>query len=93
MIMSSKQELPADWVVESEQTTYDSMMDREYTTVIYRQADTGMTVRINEVLEARANAWGYYVHHSGQNGDLGIDEDLDAAKQTALTFMNKSTTA
>ena len=93
MIMSSKQELPADWVVESEQTTYDSMMDREYTTVIYRQEDTGMTVRINEVLEARANVWGYYVHHSGQNGDLGIDEVLDAAKQTALTFMNKSTTA
>jgi hypothetical protein len=91
--MVSKQELPADWVVEYEQTTYDSMMGREYTTVIYRQEDTGMTVRINEVLERKRNAWGYYVHHSGPNGTLGTDEDLASAKHTALTFMNTSTTA
>lgn len=90
MVLEQEQSLPAGWSLESEETIYDRMMGRDYTTVIYREENTGLAVRINEVLEPKANSWGYHVHHSGRNGDLGTVEDLDTAKQTALTFMAES---
>lgn len=85
--MSSSQELPSGWLLESEETTYDSMMGREYATVVYRQRDTDATVRIFEILQPKANTWGYHVHSSGRNGDIGTADDLDSAKDMALTYM------
>lgn len=89
MVLEQERSLPAGWSLESEETTYDRMMGRDYTTVIYREENTGLAVRINEVLEPKANSWGYHVHHSGRNGDLGVVKDLNTAKQTALTFMSE----
>ncbi|WP_277555694.1 hypothetical protein [Halobaculum limi] len=87
--MSSEENLPADWVLESKQTIYDVLMGRNYTTVLYRQEHTRSAVYINEVIDGR-NVWEYNVHHSGRDGDLGTAADLETAKQIAFTFMNDS---
>lgn len=91
--MSSKQELPPEWVLESEETRHDGMMGRDYTSVVYRRAETDATVRVFEVLQPKANAWGYQVKSSGRNGDIGSAEDLDTAKQMAINFINESEAA
>jgi hypothetical protein len=88
--MATEQTLPADWVLDSEDTTYDIVMDRDYSNVIYRQTDTGMRVYVHEINEAKTNAWKYMVHHSGADGELGSYDDLDTAKETALKFINDS---
>lgn len=85
--MDSKVALPADWSLESEETRYDSMMGREYTSVVYRQENTNQAVRISEVIEPKANTWGFVVHHSGKNGTLGFVEAMTDAKQMAIDFM------
>lgn len=87
--MASSDSLPADWTLETERTTHDEIMGRDYTTVIYRQEDTRSAVYINEVIGGE-NVWKYSVHHSGGGGDLGTTEDLEAAKEIALAFINES---
>lgn len=88
--MSTSQELPNDWTLESEKTTHDSQMGRDYTTVFYRQNQTGETVRIFEVLHAKANAWQYEVLRSRGNRSLGSADELATAKEIALTYMTES---
>ena len=87
--MTSDDDPPGDWVVETERTTHDNFMGRDYTRVLYRQEQTRDAVYINEVIDGR-NVWEYIVHHSGQDGDLGTVADLETAKQVAYAFMNKS---
>jgi len=76
-------------VLETERTTYDELMGRDYTTVLYRQEDTRSAVYINEVIDGD-NVWEYIVHRSGRNGDLGTTTDLEAAKEIAFAFMSDS---
>ena len=90
--MTSEGSLPEAWVLETEQTTHDEFMGRDYTRVLYRQENTGSAVYINEVIDGK-NVWKYYVHHSGQDGDLGTAVDLETAKQMAFAFMNESVTS
>lgn len=87
--MISERTPPTGWVLETEQTTYDELMGREYTTVLYRQEDTRGAVYIHEVIDGD-NVWEYAVHRSGRGGDLGTADDLEAAKQIAFAFMNDS---
>lgn len=87
--MESEEEIPGDWMVETERTTYDEVMDRDYTTVLYRQELTRSAVYINEVIDGE-NLWKYSVHHSGRDGELGTAADLETAKQMAFAFMNES---
>jgi hypothetical protein len=87
--MTPERGLPAEWTLESERTTHDELMGREYTTVLYRQEHTGGAVYINEVVDGE-NVWRYSVHHSGRDGDIGVADDLEAAKELALAFMNES---
>ncbi|MFO7925499.1 MAG: hypothetical protein ACQET5_08465 [Halobacteriota archaeon] len=90
--MISEQNLPTGWVLETERTTHDEFMGREYTTVLYRQEHTRSTVYLNEVIDGE-NVWKYNVHHSGHDGDLGTAADLETAKQMAFAFMNESVTS
>ena len=76
-------------MLETEQTTHDEVMGRDYTRVLYRQEQTRSAVYINEVIDGE-NVWKYNVHHSGRNGDLGTAGDLEKAKQIAFEFMNES---
>ena len=85
--MTPNDDLPTDWVVETEQTTHDALLGRDYTTVLYRQEHTRKAVYLNEVIDGR-NVWEYNVHHSGRGGDLGTATDLETAKQIAYAFMN-----
>ncbi|EMA43637.1 hypothetical protein [Halococcus saccharolyticus] len=87
--MSTEENLPEDWMLETEQTTHDELMGRDYTTVLYRQEHTRSAVYINEVIDG-ANVWEYNVHHSGRDSDLGTAADLETAKQIAFEFMNDS---
>ena len=87
--MISGEDLLEDWVIETEQTTHDEFMGRDYTTVLYRQEHTRSAVYINEVIDG-GNVWEYNVHHSGRDGDLGTAADLETAKQIAFAFMNES---
>lgn len=87
--MSTEENLPADWVLETEETTHDEFMGRDYTTVLYRQEHTRRAVYINEIIDGE-NTWRYYVHHSGRDGDLGTAADLETAKGIAFVFMNDS---
>jgi hypothetical protein len=87
--VTSPDELPNGWSVETEQTIYDEFMGRAYTTVRYRQEHTGDAVYITEVIDG-GNVWSYGVHHSGHDGDLGTAEDLETAKELAVAFMNES---
>jgi len=87
--MTSERTLPAGWVLESERTTHDELMGREYTTVLYRQEHTRGAVYINEVIDGE-NVWKYIVHHSGWDGDIGTTADLETAKRMAFAFMNES---
>jgi len=75
--------------LETERTTHDEFMGRDYTTVLYRQEHTRSAVYINEVIDGR-NVWEYHVHHSGRDGDLGTAADLETAKGMAFAFMNDS---
>jgi hypothetical protein len=77
------------WVLEAERTTYDELMGRDYTTVLYRREDTRSAVYINEVIDGD-NVWEYIVHRSGRDGDLGTAADLETAKGIAFAFMNDS---
>jgi len=90
--MTPTDDLPEDWVVETERTTHNGVMGRERTTVVYRQEHTRRAVYINEVIDGR-NLWEYYVHHSGRDGDLGTVADLETAKGIAYAFMNDSVTS
>ena len=87
--MTSEQNLPTGWVLETERTTHDEVMGRDYTTVLYRQEHTRSAVDINVVIDG-GNVWTYDVHHSGQDGDLGTAADLETAKQMAFAFTNDS---
>ncbi|WP_458210714.1 hypothetical protein [Haladaptatus sp. NG-SE-30] len=87
--MNSEENIPGDWMLETERTTHDEVMGRDYTTVLYRQEHTRSAVYINEVIDGR-NVWEYNVSHSGQDGDLGTAADLETAKQIAFAFMNDS---
>jgi hypothetical protein len=78
-------------VLETDRTTHDEIMGRNYTTVLYRQEHTRSAVYINQIIDGR-NVWAYYVHHSGRDGDLGTAADLETAKQIAHAFMNDSAT-
>lgn len=77
---------PAGWIVETERTTYDDMMGRDYTTILYRQEATRRAVHIHEIIDAE-NVWMYTVHRSGPNGDLGTSAELETAKEIAFEFM------
>ena len=87
--MTSEQNLPTGWVLETERTTHDEVMGRDYTTVLYRQEHTRRAVYIHEVIDGE-NVWEYTVHRSGRDGDLGTTADLETAKQIAFAFMNDS---
>jgi len=87
--MTSERNPPTGWVLETERTTHDELMGRDYTTVLYRQEHTRSAVYINEIIDAE-NVWKYTVHHSGRDGDLGTTADLETAKQVAFAFMNES---
>lgn len=87
--MDSPTSLPTEWSLESEETTHDEFAGRDYTSVRYRQAQTGTVVYINEVIDGN-NVWQYSVHHSGHDGDLGVADDLEAAKELAVTFMTSA---
>ena len=87
--MTSEQNLPVGWVLETERTTHDEVMGRDYTTVRYRQEHTRSAVYINEVIDGE-NVWKYSVHHSGRDGDLGTAVDLETAKEMAFAFMSES---
>ncbi|WP_241966749.1 hypothetical protein [Haloplanus aerogenes] len=75
--------------MDTEQTTHDELMGRDYTTVLYRQEHTRDAVYINEVIDGE-NVWKYAVHRSGRDGDLGTAADLEAAKEIAFAFMDNS---
>ncbi|WP_128906021.1 hypothetical protein [Halorubrum amylolyticum] len=83
--------LPAGWDCVTEHTNYDSIMDREYTTVAYEHADTGRKVFINDVQEPNSfGGWGYLVRADGPKyGELGLVEDIESAKELAMEFMNE----
>ena len=85
--MTSERSPPTGWTLETERTTYDELMGRDYTTVLYRQEHTGRAVYIHEVIDGE-NVWEYTVHRSGRDGDLGATADLETAKQIAFAFMN-----
>ncbi|MFD1684845.1 hypothetical protein [Halobellus litoreus] len=87
--MTSERNPPTGWVLETERTTHDELMGRDYTTVLYRQEHSRKAVYINEVIDGR-NVWEYNVHHSGRDGDLGTAADLETAKQIAYVFMSDS---
>ncbi|SEP14591.1 hypothetical protein SAMN04487948_11687 [Halogranum amylolyticum] len=67
--MTSEQNLPTGLVLETERTTHDEVMGRDYTTVRYRQEHTRSAVYINEVIDGE-NVWKYSVHHSGGTATL-----------------------
>jgi hypothetical protein len=85
--VTAERSLPTDWTLETERTTHDELMGRDYTTVLYRQEDTGRAVYINEVIDGD-NVWEYAIHRSGVGGDLGTAADLESAKGIAFAFMN-----
>ena len=87
--MTSERRPPTGWKLETERTTHDELMGRDYTTVLYRQEDTRSAVYINEVIDGD-NVWEYIVHRSGRDGDLGTAADLETAKGIAFAFMNDS---
>jgi hypothetical protein len=87
--VSAERDLPEGWVLETEQTTHDQIMGRDYTTVLYRQEDTRSAVYINEVIDGE-NVWKYNVHRSGLDGDRGTTPDLETAKEMAVAFMSES---
>jgi hypothetical protein len=89
MTMASERNPPTGWVLETERTTDDELMGRDYTTVLYRQEHTGRAVYINEVIDGD-NVWEYIVHRSGRDGDLGTTADLETAKEMAFAFMSDS---
>ncbi|WP_251330290.1 hypothetical protein [Haloplanus pelagicus] len=85
--MTAERNPPRGWELETERTTYDELMGRDYTTVLYRQEDTRNAVYIHEVINGD-NVWAYAVHRSGRDGNLGTAADLEAAKRIAFAFMN-----
>jgi hypothetical protein len=85
--MISERSPPAGWTLETERTTHDELMGRDYTTVLYRQEDSRSAVYIHEVIDGE-NVWKYTVHRSGRDGDLGAAADLETAKEIAFAFMN-----
>ncbi|WP_435345751.1 hypothetical protein [Haloarchaeobius sp. HRN-SO-5] len=85
--MNSEEDIPEGWVLETEQTTHDEFIGRDYTTVLYRQKHTRSAVYIHEVIDG-GNVWEYSVHHSGRDGDLGTAADLETAKEIAFAYMN-----
>jgi hypothetical protein len=87
--MTAERNPPTGWMLETERTTHDELMGRDYTTVLYRQEHTRNAVYINEVIGGD-NVWKYMVHRSGRDGDLGTAADLETAKGIAFAFMEES---
>lgn len=94
--MITDQNLPDGWVASSESEEYDQMMDREFESVVFEREDGEVEVRINEVQEPKDfEGWGYQVvvEHGTEDDDdtseakLGIFEDLDEARETAINHM------
>lgn len=90
--MTTEQTLPTDWVLETEDTTHDTVMGRDYTTVRYRHERTRRAVYISEIIDGE-NRWKYNVHHSGHDGDLGTAADLDTAKGLAVAYIRSVASA
>lgn len=85
--------LPGSWEQTVERTEFDPFMDREYTTVIFEHAPTDRRVIVNEVQEPNSfGGWGFLVHVTDPTyGELGLVEDLDAARGLAEDFMETHT--
>lgn len=81
--------LPGGWEQTFERAAYDRCMDREYTTLIFEQDSTDREVVVNEVQEPNSfGGWGYLVHVTDpRHGELGIVDDLEAARELAMDFM------
>lgn len=90
--MPSAPTLPGNWVLETDRTTHHAGMGRDYTTVVYREAETRSAVYINEVI-AGDDVWRYRVHHSGRDGDVGVVDDLESAREMALAYIEDATGA
>lgn len=89
--MAESTSLPTGWNCVTEQTNYDPLMDREYTTVIYEHTDTGRKVFINDVQEPNSfGGWGYLVRADGSDyGELSLVEDIESARDLAMEFMRE----
>lgn len=98
--MITDQNLPEGWVAGSEREEYDQVMDREFESVLFEREDGDAKVRINEVQEPKDfEGWGYQVVVDHDTDDdngpheekLGIFEDIDQARETAIDHMESET--
>ncbi|MFB6075483.1 MAG: hypothetical protein ABEJ89_10765 [Haloarculaceae archaeon] len=89
--MSASEAPPGEWTRTIDRSTFDSFMDREYTTVAFVHSPTGQQVIINEVQEPNDfGGWGYLVHVTDStDGDLALVEDSRAAREIAREFMDE----
>lgn len=96
--MITDQNLPDGWIASSESEPFDQMMDREFESVLFEHENGDAEIRINEVQEPKDfEGWGYQVTvEHGLNDDsgtseekLGVFEDLDEARATAIDQMDE----
>lgn len=90
--MITDEQLPDGWVAESSRDEYDEMMEREYQSRRYAHESGEATVFINDVQEPKEfEGWGYQVvverETDGPGDDLGLFDDLDAAREAAIDYM------
>lgn len=91
--MITDEQLPDGWEAESARDEYDEMMEREYQSRRYEHESGEARVSINDVQEPKEfEGWGYQVvaEHEFDGGgreELGLFEDLDAAREAAIDYM------
>lgn len=88
--MAHQAVLPAGWSIVVDRCEHDSVMNRDYTTLVYEHPSTNQRVYVNEVQEYNTlGGWGYRIHvHGAENGELDLVEDAETAREIAHEFMN-----
>ncbi|SDR25750.1 hypothetical protein [Natronobacterium texcoconense] len=90
--MTQSNSIPENWELELEQTTYDPIMEREYTRIAYTHADRDVTLRVSDVHEPNSfGGWGYFVRVNGsESAELALVEELEEARSIAFEYMKET---
>jgi hypothetical protein len=89
--MAEAKPQPRGWNLAFESTTYQEFAERQYTRIRYDRSDGEGSVFVHDVQEPNSyGGWGYLVHATGTDGgNLGLVDDLEAAKDLAAEFMTE----
>lgn len=93
--MVDRQDPPDGWRLDAASETYDGIVDRSFTTLVYRDDADDETVRVRNVQKPNGfGGWGYLAWTTDPMADkLGLFRSIDDAVERAFEYMRTTARA